>query len=199
MNRELKVHVILYCICYSQGIRSILGFSCTNLGSQRCGANPGIAQIILCKPCPRLALFARTCMYCFLHPWFCLRKLADCFPAKVAVCCSWFAFVQSIPYAGSWNQGAMPSHGTRIRMLATRNDTAPLSLRRPNKGAEKACAYARLLRGVKHANLAQVCLRYPIIARSVNQRSAQENPRMARNHTLCTTYIYRLHYSHKSV
>ena len=102
------------------------------------------------KPCPRLALFAR--MYCFLHPWFCLCKLADCFPAKVAVCRSWFAFVQStIPYVGSWNQGAMPSHGTRIRMLATRNDTAPLSLRRPNKGAEKACAYARLLRETKHA------------------------------------------------
>ena len=145
MNRELKVHVILYCKCYSQGIRSILGFSCTNLGSQLYAANPGITQTL-----PAFSAFRPYVL--LLHPWFCLRKLADCFPAKVAVCRSWFAFVQStIPYVGSWNQGAMPSHGTCIRMLATRNDTAPLSLRRPNKGAEKACAYARLLRETKHA------------------------------------------------
>ena len=91
-------------------IRTIIGFSCANLGT-----NPRIALIILRKPRPRVVL-ALPRSHTFL-----VTKLA-------------YAYLQP---------------GVICNCRSYRKQSA--SLRRPNKGAEKACVYARLPRGAKLA------------------------------------------------
>ena len=85
---------------------------------------------------------------------------ADCLPAKVTACRSWFAFAPSIPYAASRNQGATPSSrftkltyaylrpGTTRSSLSSGKQSA--SLRRLNKSAEKACVHAKYAGLARH-------------------------------------------------
>ena len=114
-------------------IRTILGFSCANLGSWLCCANPLIARNDLRKPRPRVAVF-------YVSPRF---QLADVLPAKTASCRSWFASRKVLLYAtqlGVSEQGATPSFFTELAyaVLATRSCLSYgkqcASLRRPNKG-----------------------------------------------------------------
>ena len=116
-----------------------------------------ILGFILCKTLPTFTAF---CSHVALL--FGLCKLAHCFPAKDAACRSLFALAQSMPYAVSRNQGATPPHFTKLAYTylqpgTTRSSLSSgklsVSLRRQTKGAEKGCAHARLLRGVKHADL----------------------------------------------
>ena len=153
--------------------------SCTNLGSQLCAANPGMAWLILHKLWPRSALVARTYIIIVLSPPLVLSSQASGLFASEGGCMSFLVCIRTkytLRCVSKPRGHAFSLHETRIRIYTCNQErhAAPLalansplaycysvplaftaSLQRPNKGMEKACVHARLLRGAKHADLAQ--------------------------------------------
>ena len=132
-------------------IRTIL-FSRANLGSQLCAASPGIVRIVL----PAFRLHVALSPPFVLSSGLCASEggCCRCIRAKYTLC------AMSEPRSHALNSltHMYMEPGTTHSSLSSGKQST-----RPNKGAEKACAYARL---AKNADLAQhrykFCLHNPI-------------------------------------
>ena len=122
-SRQNTTSVCIFCVvCMCMyvmrkvRIRTILRFSCANLGSQLCTANPGFAQLILCKPRPCLALSL---------PLVRSLQASELF-ASEGSCRSFLVCVRTrytLRCVSELRSHAFSLHETCIRILATRNDT----------------------------------------------------------------------------
>ena len=133
-------------------IRTILGFSC---------ANPQIARNVLRKPRPRVAAVSNSTLPAsgrFVSEGSFVSFLV-CFRARYILLYA--------TQLGVSEQGATPSFFTELAYAylqpgaISRCPTGnSFSLRRPNKGVEKACVYARLPRGAKLADSTRHGMRF---------------------------------------
>ena len=125
---------------------------------------------ILALPSDCAECFAQTSPTC--SPRF---QLADVLPAKAASCRSWFAFAQGITVRYAVGRLGTRSHAFFLHETRAYAYLQPgaircclsygkqcASLRRPNKGVEKACVYA-MSEACGPGTAYEVCLRNPRI------------------------------------
>ena len=162
-------------------IRTILGFSWANFGSQLCTANPGFAQLILRKPRPRLALSpplvrSSQASELFASEGSC-RSFLVCIRTRYTLRCV------SEPRSHAFS--LLASRNSHTHTCNQERHAAPLALAnsllacKDQAKVRKVCVSSRLLRGAKNADLAQhrrfVCA-IPGLLRTENPSFAQENP-----------------------
>ena len=157
-------------------IRTILGFSCANFGSQLCTANPGFAQLILRKPHPRLAL----------SPPLVRSSQANELFSSEGSCRSFLVCKVYLTLClGTKELRLLASRNSHTHTCNQERHAAPLALAnsllacKDQAKVRKVCVSSRLLRGAKNADLAQhrrfVCA-IPGLLRTENPSFAQENP-----------------------